>query len=448
MALSLFSFGETECDLHKNGKAFPLKKQPKGRNRVRPSQEGEGCSPHQKETTMATTNRDDARNNSRMTAALLIIPYLGLFFLVWKQNDSLMGASLLSISSSTAYNPALSIQQDLSWRKLSPNVLVNNESLSSVNNNNSGWDPSNPLGIPQGEAQALPSIRVSDAESAVNERKFYGGAGDKPHLGGFTEFDTDGVSPKVWTHMITQYGVKSVLDIGCGRGTSTTWFLYHGVRALCVEGSHDAVEKTLLPDPERQLVEHDFSRGPYWPADTYDAAWAVEFLEHVGVNYHFNYVSAFRKAALLFVTSSRWGGWHHVEVHDDPWWIRKYESYGFRYSKELTDELRQLARFENGIGPTGKRFRAGHISLSMKVFINPAVAALPQHAHLFPEVGCYVNRENRKLIQRECGVGKNAGLESKLPDSFKPLQLTEEMDQKWMDMLLAKLDMEKLKNLV
>ena len=37
--------------------------------------------------------------------------------------------------------------------------------------------------------------------------------------------------------------------------------------------------------------------------------------EHVGRNYQPNYVTAFRKAALIFVSHSNWGGWHHVEVH-------------------------------------------------------------------------------------------------------------------------------------
>ena len=202
------------------------------------------------------------------------------------------------------------------------------------------------------------------------------------------------------------------------------------------------MEKTLLPDPANQVTEHDFSRGPWWPKETYDAAWAVEFLEHVGVNYHFNYISAFRKAALLFVSSSRWGGWHHVEVHDDPWWIQKYESYGFRFSEELTQAARKAAKQEAGIGPDGKKYRAQHLRTSLKVFINPSVAALPEHAHLFPAPGCFVRRgENFKLISRPCGSGsREAHLESTLPPSFQTIELTEEMDTKWMEMLKSKLN--------
>lgn len=56
-------------------------------------------------------------------------------------------------------------------------------------------DDSSPYGlvIPVKSARALPSIRLSADENAAVDRKFYGGSGDKAHLGGFTNFDPMGV---------------------------------------------------------------------------------------------------------------------------------------------------------------------------------------------------------------------------------------------------------------
>ncbi|CAB9507903.1 expressed unknown protein [Seminavis robusta] len=299
-----------------------------------------------------------------------------------------------------------------------------------------------PLDIPEGEAVALPSIRT---EVQV-DRKHYGGHGDKQHLGGFTTYDKDGVSPWTWKYMVETLGVKSIMDVGCGKGVSSLWFVHHGLKTLCLEGSHDAVENTLLPHPEKHIVEHDFSRGPYWPADTYDAVWSVEFAEHVGRNFHHNYIQAFRKAALIFVTHSQWGGWHHVEVHDDDWWINKFESFGFRYSPSLTKQIRKVASEERDhckdknneddpacVGPDGKLYSATHIWLHMQVFINPMVASLPEHAHLFAEKGCFEKRENGKFVNRDCGQSSNgaATAESVLPESFLPLKLTPKQDKKW-----------------
>jgi hypothetical protein len=123
------------------------------------------------------------------------------------------------------------------------------------------WDPKiHTLAIPPGEAQNLPSITVEDAQ-LDKKRRSYGGAGDKPHLGGFAEMDPGGISVPLWKHMMTDLGVRSFLDVGCGRGFSTSWFYTHGADVLCAEGSHDAVKRSILP-PER-VVEHDFSRGPW-----------------------------------------------------------------------------------------------------------------------------------------------------------------------------------------
>ena len=316
------------------------------------------------------------------------------------------------------------------------------------------------LAIPQGKAKALPSVRLdqprkpnevvtADAKSMASssiDRKIaggtgmYGGEGDKAHLGGFTDMDIQGISPATWKWMVQSMGVRSMVDVGCGRGLSTSWFVLHGVESLCVEGSHDARERTVLPDPDTQMVEHDFSRGPYWPAKTYDAVWCVEFLEHVGRNFHQNYLPTFRKAALIFATHSNWGGWHHVEVHKDPWWILKFEMYGFKYSPELTNRVRDVARQEKNTYkvPNGKDVNAQHVWLTMMVFVNPAVAALPQHAHLLYEPGCYQGRKDGNLIQRDCGTGPKKNQETPLPDQYKPLNLTQQQDDEWFEWIKAR----------
>mmetsp|Transcript_2502 Transcript_2502/g.3345 ORF Transcript_2502/g.3345 Transcript_2502/m.3345 type:complete len:368 (-) Transcript_2502:120-1223(-) len=282
-------------------------------------------------------------------------------------------------------------------------------------------DPMNPLAIPQGQAPNLPSIRVEDSDLEKRRRK-YGGKGDKVHLGGFAEIDPGGISIPVFKYMIEKLGIKSFLDIGCGRGFSTSWFVLHGVDVMCAEGSHDAIERTIIPEPDKRLVEHDFSRGPWWPEKTYDAAWAVEFLEHVGVQYHYNYVSAFRKAALIFVTASKGAGWHHVEVHKNDWWIQKYESYGFKYNAELTEQARNIAREgkKDYTAPNGVYLDGFYIRVTLMVFVNPMVASLPEHAHLFPELGC--------VGQRLCDPERG---ETPTPESMLPLNLTQAMDDAW-----------------
>ena len=53
-----------------------------------------------------------------------------------------------------------------------------------------------------------------------------------------------------------------MLDVGCGKGVSTSWFVTHELDFVqCVEGSHDAVTQSIVPKSEEHVVEHDFSRG-------------------------------------------------------------------------------------------------------------------------------------------------------------------------------------------
>lgn len=138
------------------------------------------------------------------------------------------------------------------------------------------------------------------------------------------------------------------------------------------------------------------------------------------------------------------GGWHHVEVHDNDWWIRKFEAYGFQYDHRLTEEIRQVASEERlaqiTFPPNGKMLGGQHIYTSMKVFINPVVAALPEHAHLFGEFGCYQDTEDPR---RECGKATTpeqvelAEGETPLDPSFYPLTLHPEQDQAWYDIVKA-----------
>ena len=149
------------------------------------------------------------------------------------------------------------------YEGLDSSYSASRSALLSIGNAQS--DIPDPLRPHSGSAKNLPSIRVEtpaeeDSRNQLN-RKIYGGKGDGQHLGGWTEIDIHGISPRLWRFMMTKIGIKSIVDVGCGRGISTSWFIMNGIDTLCVEGSHDAYENSVLPDKDKQMVEHDFSRG-------------------------------------------------------------------------------------------------------------------------------------------------------------------------------------------
>lgn len=80
-----------------------------------------------------------------------------------------------------------------------------------------------------------------------------------------------------------------------------------------------------------------------------------------------------------------------------------------------------------------------------QVFINPMVASLPEHHHLFAEPGCYAGttevRGKRTIGHRNCGEGKDVQakeVETPLPDSFKPIKLDVSMDHAWERLVFGK----------
>ena len=68
------------------------------------------------------------------------------------------------------------------------------------------------------------------------------------------------------------------------------------------------------------------------------------------------------------------------------------------------------------------------LSVNIQVFINPLVASLPEHSHLFAEPGCFTDYGKPK---HDCGTGRNEDHISKLPENFKALSVTNDMELQW-----------------
>ena len=104
--------------------------------------------------------------------------------------------------------------------------------------------------------------------------------------------------------------------------------------------------------------------------------------------------------------------------------------YGFTYSEEWTLAVREAAQQESNqhiLAPNGDVYNAQHVWTTIQVFFNPAVAALPQHAHLLAGPGCYDNTKDGIIFNKECDGKKD----TKLPPEFIPLILTEQQDKDW-----------------
>mmetsp|Transcript_10645 Transcript_10645/g.19641 ORF Transcript_10645/g.19641 Transcript_10645/m.19641 type:complete len:129 (-) Transcript_10645:119-505(-) len=121
------------------------------------------------------------------------------------------------------------------------------------------------------------------------------------------------------------------------------------------------------------------------------------------------------------------------------------ESQGFVYSEILTSEMRKKAMMDRHRRDLVKdmenketyvRFNVGqHIYGTLLVFINPLVASRLEHAHLFAQHGCNSPTRGREQECGKEGLGDGVSNLTPLPEKFKPLPITKEMDDQWMDLI-------------
>ena len=163
------------------------------------------------------------------------------------------------------------------------------------------------------------------------------------HLGGYVHGGDAGTwCPKLWTWAIEQFDAHSVLDVGCGEGQSTRYFLEAGCEALGVDGCQQAIDDSVVPG---HVVQHDFCSGPFIPDQPIDLIWSCEFLEHVEEQYLANILCTFARARKgILVTHAFPGqrGHHHVNLRRSSYWIRHIEALGFYCDPYLTRQARMV----------------------------------------------------------------------------------------------------------
>jgi hypothetical protein len=78
------------------------------------------------------------------------------------------------------------------------------------------------------------------------------------HLGGYVPGgDPDTHYPDLWTWLVQEQGVKSVLDVGAGDGVAVDFFAGLGCLVLGIEG---------IEQEHDSIIQHDYTTGPWVPA--------------------------------------------------------------------------------------------------------------------------------------------------------------------------------------
>jgi cyclopropane fatty-acyl-phospholipid synthase-like methyltransferase len=164
------------------------------------------------------------------------------------------------------------------------------------------------------------------------------------HLGGYL-FDGDVATtyPNMHSFLVNDLQIKTVLEIGCGRGFTLKNFQELGCKVLGIDGSPSAIEKNIVPNRVKKI---DFTKFKVIPEKQYDLVYSVEFVEHVEDFYKENFLSCFDSGKYILMTFADvgQGGHHHVNCKPATYWIETIEARGFTFDQNYTDLLKTYAK--------------------------------------------------------------------------------------------------------
>jgi SAM-dependent methyltransferase len=152
----------------------------------------------------------------------------------------------------------------------------------------------------------------------------------------------DGLLP----HIAAEVRIRSVLDVGCGRGVWLAWWLRHGAsEVIGVDGSYvDSEQLAISRSAFRALdVSAPFSLGRQ-----FDLVQSLEVAEHLDESCADAFIANLVAHGTLILFSAAvpgQGGEHHV--NEQPWeyWRQKFAAREF----ELFDFVRPRARDDHSI---------------------------------------------------------------------------------------------------
>jgi hypothetical protein len=199
---------------------------------------------------------------------------------------------------------------------------------------------------------------LRDSEECKNLSKFdytYLIDESKPHLGGnFADNDQASYSEQVWKYIVSNYDIKTCLDVGSGRGFSAKFISSLGVSVTAIDGLHDNVVNAVVPTLEVDLTQQEFIHNV-------DFVNCIEVVEHIDEKYINNLMTTLANGKYVLITHAFPGqqGWHHVNCQPSSYWIDKFSSIGYQLLAEETAHIRQLASSDN----------AEHIQRSGLLFI-------------------------------------------------------------------------------
>lgn len=135
---------------------------------------------------------------------------------------------------------------------------------------------------------------------------------------------------RVWPLLLESIPIRSILDVGCGRGAWLAAAMQLGVPEVTgVDGAYVARETLLIP-PER-FVPADLKDGFAVPG-RFDLVMSLEVAEHLPPERSAAFVAGLVRHGDLILFSAApkgQGGHDHCNEQDYPYWQRLFAAHGY-----------------------------------------------------------------------------------------------------------------------
>ena len=168
---------------------------------------------------------------------------------------------------------------------------------------------------------------------------------DDPHVGGnILQGDPHSYAPSVWNYMIGRFGIRSVLDIGSGRGHVANYLHRAGLQVLAIDGLKENCKRSLYPS-----MHVDLTRSSVYCS--VDLVNCVEVVEHIEEQYLDNLLTALSCGKVILMTNALpgQGGHHHVNEQPTKYWVQHLQSRGYLVSEDDTDRIKKLAQDDGAL---------------------------------------------------------------------------------------------------
>lgn len=181
---------------------------------------------------------------------------------------------------------------------------------------------------------------------------------NRPHLGGNVHGgDPRTYYPSLWVWLVARYGIRRVLDVGCGEGHAMEAFTRLGARAIGIDGLAWNVEKASAFGP---AILCDLTRFGC-PVPGTELVWCCEVVEHVAEEHVGKLLDTICCGRVLAMTHAvpGQGGWNHVNCREAAYWIGAIGERGYQLDLEATSQSKSHAG--SYWGETGMIFRRADV---------------------------------------------------------------------------------------